>query len=105
MGEHKTNPMAIAARNGMAPPKGQQVQLNIEDLPKRVCHICKCEAFEPEFKFFAVPEVLRFATQGNDLLITQLYACKDCGQVQNFQQMATIMPEKREEKPVIEIAR
>lgn len=101
MGAHKFNPRAVG--NSINGAGIKNVQINVDDLARKACSICKCTEFEQEFSFFEVPELLRYATQGNDTVIAQFWICKFCGAKQDLNSMILIESLKKAEKPVIEV--
>lgn len=101
MGAHKFNPMAVGNKLNGAGIKN--VQINVEDLARKACKFCKSTAFEQEFSFFEIPELLRYATQGNDHVIAQFWICKSCGARLALNEMTSLEPLKKVEKPVVEV--
>lgn len=111
MGEHKTNPTAMAAQMGQIARKNsrgqQRVNINPDDLPRRSCKNCKAEIFVIYHRFLEVPELMRFATKGADHIQLQSFACAGCGTIQAVREMEILPPVNKPEegKSIIEVVR
>jgi hypothetical protein len=75
------------------PPTGP-IQLDLNTCDRKVCKSCGEDIFSQEFKFFVIPEMLRFAAPpGHSEIIAQVFVCKSCGEVHvNTNEMKVIKP-------------
>lgn len=117
MGQHRTNPTALAAAAGLIgskkPLNGQSAahpRVNVQDLERKGCHECGGTAFMQEFSFFVIPTLLQ-PMVGGDELQTSVIRCTNCGAYQNKANMQILLPMSKmqpsegNEKPAIEVVR
>ena len=104
--------------NSTAQP--QNIQINPADLPRYNCNQCGATDFIPKFNLFEIPQLMRFATNGQDLLQMQVWTCMSCGKSQIVQEMKKLAPlssvkaetieqlpegDLETEKPIIEVVK
>jgi hypothetical protein len=82
------------------------VNFDVSYMRRCGCKECGCTEFTQEYKFFEIPEVLRFAANGDDIASLtpnpDIYTCKECGALQTLKEMIKLASfrdlEKAEEK-------
>jgi hypothetical protein len=70
-------------KNGYGP---QRIDLDIKDCRRRGCE-CGNFSFVRRIAFYEIPELLRFAAQGQDMITAQDMVCLKCGKPQDVPNM------------------
>ena len=85
------------------------VNFDVSNVRRCGCKACGCTEFVQESKLFEIPELMRWAANGDDILTVSpypepdMYQCKACGELHTLKEMIRLpsfrdMEKEKEEK-------